>query len=253
MELVAAQSQAGPMRLSALLTLVLWLASGSASAQTLVVHLYDYADLLAKETERLTQTVDLVFEHSGIQMIWQYCRGALAVGTACGTELQVTEVAVRLLPGGPRTSDDFRTLPLGTSIVGAEGGYYASVFVPAVRAQAGRFGVAFNLLLAYAIAHEVGHCLLGPGHSYAGLMRSSWNRKDAIEISRLSLRLTKEEARKASARLRSAILPSQGKVQAVSPLPYQFKCVRMAPDTRNRLSTAESAAHASASIARSSR
>ena len=194
------------MRLAALLTLVLWIASGSGSAPTLVVDLYDYADLPAKEVERLTQTVDLIFEHSGIQMIWQNCRGALAVGSACGTELQVTEIAVRILPGGPRSSDDFRTLHLGASMVGADGGNYASVFVPAVRAQAAGFGVSFNLLLAYAVAHEVGHCLLGPGHSYAGLMRSGWNRKDAGEISRLSLRLTKKEARKASARLRSAVL-----------------------------------------------
>jgi hypothetical protein len=193
------------MRLSALLTLALCLASVSGSAQTLVVDLYDYADLPAKEIERLTETVDLIFEHSDIQMIWQNCRGTTAVVSACGTELQVTEIAVRILPGGPRSSDDFRTLHLGSSIVAAEGGNYASVFVPAVRAQAAGFGVSFNLLLSYAVAHEVGHCLLGPGHSYAGLMRSGWNRKDVGEISRLSLRLTKKEARKASARLRSAV------------------------------------------------
>jgi hypothetical protein len=48
------------------------------------------------------------------------------------------------------------------------------------------------------VAHEVGDCLLGPGHSYAGLMRGAWNRKDASEMSRLSLHLTKQEARKAS-------------------------------------------------------
>ena len=51
------------------------------------------------------------------------------------------------------------------------------------------------------MAHEVGHCLLGPGHSYAGLMRGAWNRKDAPEMSRLSLHLTKQEVRKAVARL----------------------------------------------------
>lgn len=189
---------------SALLALVLWLASASGSAQTLVVHLHDYADLSAKEIERLTETVDLVFEHAGIQMIWQNCRAALAVGSACDTELNVREIVVRILPGGPRSSDDF--LHLGRSIVAAAGGNYASVFVPAVRAQAASFGVSFNLLLAYAVVHEVGHCLLGHGHSYAGLMRSSWNRKDAGEISRLSLHLTKKEARKAAARLSSAVL-----------------------------------------------
>jgi hypothetical protein len=222
----------------------LWLASGSGSAQSLIVDLYDYADLPAKEIERLTETVDLVFEHSGIQMIWQNCRGALAVGSACDTELQTTEIAVRILPGGPPSSDDFRTLALGRSVVTAEGGNYASVFVPAVRAQAAGFGVSFNLLLAYAVAHEIGHCLLGPGHSYAGLMRSHWNRKDAGEISRLSLHLTKKEARKASARLRWAVLPTQGKLQAAAfPLPFQFEWAHADQDRSVRLDWAGSPYH----------
>ena len=87
------------------------------------------------------------------------------------------------------------------AVVNAAGGTYATVFVPAVRAQAAGFGVAFDILLGYAVAHEAGHCLLGPSHSYAGLMRGAWDRKDAGEISRFSLHLTKEEARKAVARL----------------------------------------------------
>jgi hypothetical protein len=93
------------------------------------------------------------------------------------------------------------TRHLGHSIVTARGGYDASVFVQAVRAQAAGFGMAFDLLMGYAVAHEVGHCLLGPGHSYGGLMRGAWNRKDASEMSRLSLHLTKQETRRAVARL----------------------------------------------------
>jgi hypothetical protein len=93
---------------------------------------------------------------------------------------------------------------MGHTIVTAEGGYYASVYVPSVRAQATGFGMAFYQLLGYAVAHEVGHCLLGPSHSYAGLMRGTWNRKDASDISRSSLHLTKQEARKAVSRLTRA-------------------------------------------------
>jgi hypothetical protein len=177
--------------------------STSCSAQTLAIGLYDYSDLSAKETVRLTETADLAFAHSGIHVVWLQCRGALAVatGTTCEGKMQDNTIVVRLEPGGPRSSNDDRTLHLGYAIVTGEGGYYASVFVPAVRAQAAEFGVAFDLLLGYAVAHEVGHCLLGPGHSYAGLMRAPWSRKDAEEMSRLSLHLTKPEARRASARL----------------------------------------------------
>jgi hypothetical protein len=182
------------------------MASASCSAQTLVIGLYDYSDLSAKETLRLTETADLAFGHSGIHVVWRHCRGALAVasGTTCEGEMQVNEIVVRLQPAGPRASNDGRTLHLGHSIVTAEGGYYASVFVPAVRAQAAEIGLAFDLLMGYAVAHEAGHCLLGPDHSYAGLMRSAWNRKDAGEMSRLSLHLTKQEAGKAVTRLAMA-------------------------------------------------
>jgi hypothetical protein len=109
---------------------------------------------------------------------------------------------VRLQSGGLRSSNDDK---MGSAIVNAEGGTYATVFLSAVRAQATGFGVAFDILLGYAVAHEAGHCLLGPSHSYAGLMRVAWDRKDAREISRLSLHLTKQEARKAVAALRAAI------------------------------------------------
>jgi hypothetical protein len=89
-------------------------------------------------------------------------------------------------------------------MVNADGGNYASVFVSAVRAQAAGFGLAFDILLGYAVAHEAGHCLLGPSHSYAGLMRGVWDRKDAEEMSRLGTRLTRQEARKAVAALGAA-------------------------------------------------
>ena len=192
------------MNTPASLPWILWLASASCSAQTLVIGLYDYSGLSAKETRRLTETAELAFGHSGIHVVWRHCRGALAAsGTTCQREVQVNEIVLRLQPAGPRSSDD-GTLQLGRSIVTAEGGYYASVFVPAVRAQAAGFGMAFDLLMGYAVAHEAGHCLLGPGHSYAGLMRGAWSRKDASEMSRLSLHLTKQEARKAVARLTMA-------------------------------------------------
>ena len=176
------------------------MASASCSAQTLVIGLYDYSDLSTKETLRLTEAADQAFTHSGMHLVWRYCRGALAAvpATKCESEMQVNEIVVSIRAGSLRSSHDVR---MGNTVVTAEGGYYASVFVPSVRAQAAGFGIAFDLLMGYAVAHEVGHCLLGPGHSYAGLMRGLWDRNDASEMSRFNLHLTKDEARKAVARL----------------------------------------------------
>jgi hypothetical protein len=203
MELADSPPQIGAMNLTASLPWILWITSASCSAQTLVIRLYDYADLSAKQTVRLTETTGLALAGSGIPIAWVHCRGALVVapGTTCPTELLANEIVVRLVPDGPPTSNGDRTQHLSHTIADADGGHYASVFVPAVRAQAAEFGMGFDLLMAYAVAHEVGHCLLGPGHSSTGLMRAAWNRKDAEEMSRLSLHLTKQEARKTVARL----------------------------------------------------
>jgi hypothetical protein len=200
MEVPGSQPQAGAMQSPAAFLWILCVASASGSAQKLVVRLYDYSDLSAKQTLRLTEAADLVFGHSGIHIIWHHCRGVLAVEpeATCGGEMQVNEIAVSLQPSGPRSADEAR---MGYSIVTAEGGTYARVIVPAVRAQAAECGVAFDILMGYAVAHEVGHCLLGPGHSHAGLMRGTWTRADASDMSRLSLHLTKQEARRAAARL----------------------------------------------------
>jgi hypothetical protein len=191
------------MKIPGALPWILWMASASCFAETLVIGLYDYSDLSAKETARLTKTVSLAFAHSGIHIVWLHCRGALAIaaGTTCEGEMQVNEIVMKLQPVGTSSSNGDGVLHLGHAITTTEGGKYATVLVPAVREKAAEFGVAFDLLLGYAVAHEAGHCLLGPGHSYAGLMRGAWDHRDAGEISRLSLHLTKQEARTAAARL----------------------------------------------------
>jgi hypothetical protein len=187
------------MNLTASLLWILWMASASCSAQKLNIGLYDYSDLSAKETLRLSETADLAFGHSGLHIVWSYCRGALAApGITCKREMKANEIVVRLQPGVPRGSSDDS---MGHALVTADGGYYASVYVPSVRAQAAGFDMAFDILMGYAVAHEAGHCMLGPVHSSAGLMRGNWNHKDATEMSRVSLHLTKQEARKAVTRL----------------------------------------------------
>jgi len=63
------------MNLTKTLPLFLFAASASWSAQTLVIGLYDYADLSAKETTRLTETAGLALADSGIQVVWaQRCQ-----------------------------------------------------------------------------------------------------------------------------------------------------------------------------------
>jgi hypothetical protein len=202
MEFCDAAPQAGRMKISAALSWVVWMALASCSAQTLVIRLYDYSGLTANDAQRLTQTVDRAFDHSGVHIKWQHCLGALALpsGTACQGETPFDQIAVNLRPQTAPKFNNKRPC-MGQANVNEVGGYYANVFVLAVREQAARFGLPFGLLSGYVIAHEVGHCLLGPGHSYAGLMRGRWSLEDAQEISQSGLHLTNQEREKALARI----------------------------------------------------
>ena len=200
------------LRLPLILAIAGLLAIGSfqaVRAQTLIVRLYDYADVSARDIVSLTGTTSLVFGHSGIPIVWRHCRGAVAVppAAACEAVVQGNEIVLRLQPGGARITNKGTILSLGHALIVDGGGSYANVFVPAVRAQAVEFGVAFDLLMGYTVAHEIGHCMLGPGHSYTGLMRGAWDLKDAGQMSRLGLRLTKQQAQKAAVRLSLAEPP----------------------------------------------
>ena len=185
-------------------------AAMSCHPQTVIISVYDYSDVSARETVRATQAAGLAMG-AGIPIVWRYCRGELAVQSevSCAGELEFNEIVVRLQPRGPRDTVNERKLVLGQAIVTAEGGSYVTISVSAVRAQAAEFGMDFALLLGYAVAHEVGHCVLGPDHSYAGLMRGIWDRKDALDMSRRRFHLTEQEARTAARRLTPAELTAK--------------------------------------------
>jgi hypothetical protein len=135
------------MKTSVLVLLSLWMAGRSCSAQTLLIRLYDYSGLSTKQTTRLTETVNLVFAHSGFHVIWRHCRGALTAlpRSTCKSEMQLNEIAVNLEADRPRSSHSW-TLPMGDAIVTEQGGHYTRVFVPAVWAQAAALGATFERL-----------------------------------------------------------------------------------------------------------
>jgi len=119
------------------------------------------------------------------------------------------DIIMRLLPLALDGKDP-RTTEMACAIVDAQGGHYASVYVPAVRATAKSLGVGADLLLGYVIAHEGVHCMLGPAHSHFGLMRAGYGRKDAGDLERVSLGLTAPEAYKLRAVLTaSTVLAAQ--------------------------------------------
>jgi hypothetical protein len=69
------------------------------------------------------------------------------------------------------------------------------VFSRRVEKEAARYDVSQALVLACAIAHEIGHLLLPDrGHSTTGLMRGVWDREDFERACQGQLRFSAEQA-----------------------------------------------------------
>ncbi len=111
---------------------------------------------------------------ASIEVVWRTCPGE---APACRTVLAPTELSVRLIRSAAAPTSA-RVQPLGEAFVNTASGrgVLASVFLDRVDWLARTSGTDRNALLGRAIAHEIGHLLLGSTrHSSDGLMRALWS------------------------------------------------------------------------------
>lgn len=127
-------------------------------------------------------TASAILERAGIRVVWLEC--ALPEGPtnadACSQGPRWNELLVRIVSAGSvagRLGVD--TLGFALVDVDARSGSLATVYADRVRLMAQGAGIDEAELLGRAIAHEVGHLLLGTnGHAAHGLMRASWSSVD---------------------------------------------------------------------------
>jgi len=144
----------------------------------LIVRVSNNFGLLQHQLKTARQTAQAIFRHSDIEAEWRECpagRNERLVPTGCTDPLKPTEVVVRIMatPSATQLPDDV----LGFSYInklGAANGL-ATVFADAVARIAARTYVEPGTLLGRALAHEVGHLLLGTtAHPTTGIMRANW-------------------------------------------------------------------------------
>jgi hypothetical protein len=91
---------------------------------------------------------------------------------------------------------------MGAAIRTGGGNAVAYVFYQPVHAEAARYQVSLVLVLACAIAHELGHLLLPDAvHAPAGLMRACWSRDDFNRADQGQLRFLPDDV----ARIRAGL------------------------------------------------
>ncbi len=143
-------------------------ASKTSLSLALNIRVYNLANVPSTTLSSAQQVATTIYRAAAIDTTWQEC--------PCSTELGPNDLLLRIVPkllGSMRA--DFRDNNLGFAAVGADGGVLATIFYH--RVEALTRGGDSSKILGHAIAHEIGHLLLGSkAHTETGIMRGYWSR-----------------------------------------------------------------------------
>ncbi len=134
----------------------------------LVVRTYDAVGVPPRAMALALTRARVTLAAVGIEPIWRPCRA-----NGCVARPKPHEVEVRFVRATRLSARD----SLGSAVVDVaeHGGTLATVYVDRVDALAAGADTDDGVLLGLAVAHEIGHLLLGTAdHAPAGLMRATW-------------------------------------------------------------------------------
>jgi hypothetical protein len=157
------------------------LAGASRLEDTVVIRTYDYANVTHDQLAAARAEAEQIFKRAQIAVQWVDCRvPGRTGGEPCTDPLsRGHELMLRLVDRMPaNATEGERLVALGESLVDREerGGVLMTVDLFRVNAIAGNASTGMPVLLGRAIAHEIGHLLLGSAeHARLGLMRALWS------------------------------------------------------------------------------
>jgi hypothetical protein len=145
------------------------------------VRTYDSSSLPPEARQAAIAAATGILALAGVTAVWLECDAVFvrSAGDSCLAPLGRTEVSVRFVRVPPRPGH-VGVLPLGYSLVDtkARTGALATVYVDRIAGLAANCDIDFGTLLGRAVAHEIGHLLLGtPEHADRGLMQALWSRE----------------------------------------------------------------------------
>ena len=187
-------------------------------AVAVIVRTYNYAQVPPDQLAAARSTANRIFQSAGISLQWIDCRvpddrrwtlddgrSTMEIGrSSCMEPLRDGQEFVLRLMGLPAAPSNGSTA-LGTSLIDGEGrsGVLMTVDPRQVSAIARSALADSATLLGRAVAHEIGHLLLGhPNHSRSGLMRALWSQNELRGSSPADWQFSSTEA----ARMRQGLL-----------------------------------------------
>ena len=143
------------------------------------IRTYDGARLTTADRAAAIDGANAILRAAGIRVDWVDC-DPTAVRPApdpCASALGAAGLAIRFVRLPPPAGCADR-VPLGYSLIDtrARAGALATVYVDRVASLAREAGARADILLGRAVAHEIGHLLLGSKvHTHVGVMRPVWS------------------------------------------------------------------------------
>jgi hypothetical protein len=162
-------------------------------AHRLTIRVMDYAGLPVATLGELEANAQRVLRGAGVSVHFVECYGNVVKSGAAGC-LGVpgsTDVILRILQ--PKFA--VKGEQLGYAAMGPEGGAYVTIFVNLGEQKARVGNLTNGAFLGHAVAHEIGHLLLGANsHSTAGIMRPVWRPADEVWMAKGVLIFGEDEA-----------------------------------------------------------
>ena len=145
--------------------------------RALDVRVYDNAGVPKAALRTALDTSAHTLQPADVEVTWLSC--SVSSGGRCTEPLRRGELMVRLVRSAAAAPGDEESL--GTALLDPRtgAGVLATVYVDRVERLARRAHGGLGMLLGRAMAHEIGHLLMGgSAHALRGLMRPRWTRAE---------------------------------------------------------------------------
>ena len=171
------------------------------------VRVYNDEGVPESDLSAALKIADAVLQRAGLQAIWQDCTVGSPSRDSSGCDIHTTSIDLTLYLVGHLEdhAPNLDSCALGYSLMPRGGERATMAYVSYARVRTVWSVFSTEELLGLAVAHEIGHLLLGTNsHSNDGLMRAPWPRKDLEAKHWEKFTFTSEQARQ----LREGIPPA---------------------------------------------
>ena len=177
----------------------------ASDRQVIRIFVYNRARVPDRHLRHGTAIATYVVAKAGIEANWLECpteERQPVRDTGCEQQLRSTDLVLTILPSGAKMAHGPHDLGLALQPEDNRLATYAYIWYDRVRSRTVASSWEGDSILGHAMAHEIGHLLLGSNsHAYVGLMSAHWFNAELRRASRGALLFTSSEQE----RLRAAL------------------------------------------------